>query len=165
MAYDTLNNQKQGGKVWEIGGELGFLAGSVVKYNSVDVTSVFSGASTGVVTVGSALNFGAGSIVNVDSATATAVSNAVTMNKMAGVVTTESLTTAAGSGQAITIHNTTVAAGDLASIDLVGGGTNTRNVIASYVTSANTLTVTLKNAEPTNALNGTILFSFVVFKA
>ncbi len=110
------------------------------------------------------LNFAASGIVNLDSETKTCTSNACTSNKQATVVTTESLSTAAGSSQAITITNSLVAAGDLAWVE-VAGGTNTTPVIHKAVTTSSTITVTFTNIDPAAALNGTIVFNVRVDKA
>lgn len=126
-----------------------------------------AGATTmsGVVTFGSNPTFAAGKTLDLDSATATGSSHAATVTKYAVVYTTESLTTAAGSSQAEVITLTGIAAGDLAFVTKAGG-TNTRhNYQLEAVTTSNTVTVTIYNTEPTNALNGTIIFNVWVVKA
>lgn len=109
--------------------------------------------------------FAAGKTLDLDSATATLSSNAATVTKYACVVTSESLTTAAGASQAFVITLTGVAAGDLAFVTKCGG-TNTRhNYQLEAVTTTDTVTVTLYNTEPTNAINGTVKFNVWVLKA
>jgi hypothetical protein len=99
------------------------------------------------------------------AATATLVSNAATVTKYAVQVTTEALTTAAGATQACTLTLTGVNTTDLAFTQLVGG-TNTRLHLALYaVCTANTITVTIANIGPTNAINGTVIFNVWVVKA
>ena len=101
----------------------------------------------------------------VEAATATLSSNAATVTKYAVQVTTEALTTAAGASQACTLTLAGVAATDLAFVQLVGG-TNTRLHLQTFaVCTANTVTVTIANIGPTNAVNGTIIFNVVVLKA
>lgn len=127
-----------------------------------------AGAQTlaGALTLNATPVLGAGTTIDLDSGTATLVSNATTLTKYAGVITTESLTTAAGSSQALTLTLTGVAAGDMAFVQYQGAGTNTRRGIQiGAVTTSNTLTVTLYNIEPTNALNGTVVFNFWILKA
>ncbi len=119
----------------------------------------FTGAVTGNVVLG------AGDNINLDSATATLSSNAATITKYAAVVTSEALTTAAGASQAFVITLTGVAAGDLAFVQPVGGTNTRRNYNLLAVTTTDTITVTLYNTEPTNAINGTVIFNLVVFKA
>lgn len=97
--------------------------------------------------------------------TATLSSNAATVTKYAVQVTTEALTTAAGSSQACTLTLAGVAATDMAFVQLVGG-TNTRLHLQAYAAcTANTVTVTIANIGPTNAVNGTIIFNVWVIKA
>lgn len=128
---------------------------------TVSSTSTFTGAAT----FNANPVLGTGTTLNLDSATATLSSNAATVTKYAVVVTTEALTTAAGASQAFAITLTGVAAGDLAFVQ-AAGGTNTRqNYRYSAVTSTDTVTVTLYNTEPTNAINGTLIFNLWVLKA
>lgn len=99
------------------------------------------------------------------ASTATLSSNAATVTTYAVQVTTESLTTAAGSSQACTLTLTGVAATDMAFATLCGG-TNTRaHIQLAAVCTADTVTVTIYNIGPTNALNGTVKFNVWVIKA
>lgn len=124
-------------------------------------TSTFTGAPT----FNANAIIGVGKTLDLDSQTGTLSSNAITATKYAGVITSESLTTAAGAAQAFVITLSGVAAGDLAFIQRAGG-TNTRvNFNLSAVTTSNTLTVTLNNTEPTNAINGTVIFNYWILKA
>ena len=108
---------------------------------------------------------GVGRTVNLDSGTATLVTNAATVTKFASVVTSEALTTAAAATETFVITLTGVAAGDLAFVT-ASGGTNTRkNLTWEAVTTTNTITVKMTNAEPTNAVNGTVKFNLWVLKA
>lgn len=102
--------------------------------------------------------------IQISKSTATLVSNAATVTKLAGTITTEALTTAAGASQAFTITIPGVSAGDLASVQRAGGTNTRQNYIYSAVTTANTLTVTVYNNEPTNALNGTLIFNYTITK-
>lgn len=131
-------------------------------------------SSKGIATITSAtittanvttLALAAGGTVDLDSTTATLSSNAATITKWACKVTTEALTTAAGASQAFTITLSGVAAGDFAFVQGTGAGTNTRNN-HNYTAActSNTVTVTVRNTEPTNALNGTLVFNLIVFK-
>lgn len=103
--------------------------------------------------------------LNLDATTATLSSNAATVTKYAVQVTTEALTTAAGASQACVLTLSGVSATDMAYVQLVGG-TNTRLHLQTYAAcTANTVTVTIANIGPTNAVNGTIIFNVFVFKA
>jgi len=102
--------------------------------------------------------------LNIENGTATLSSNAATVTKYAVQVTTEALTTAAGASQACTLTLTGVSATDLAMVQLVGG-TNTRLHLQTYAAcTTNTVTVTIANIGPTNAVNGTIIFNVFVLK-
>jgi len=102
--------------------------------------------------------------IQISKSTATLVSNAATVTKLAGTITTESLTTAAGASQAFTITLVGLVAGDIASIQRAGGSNTRQNYSYSAVVTTNTLTVTVYNNEPTNALNGTLIFNYVITK-
>jgi hypothetical protein len=124
-------------------------------------TSTFTGAPT----FNSDPIIGVGKTLNLDSSTVTLVSNAATITKYACQVTTEALTTAAGASQACVLTLTGVAATDLAFVTLAGG-TNTRLLLGTQaVCTSNTITVTITNHEPTNAINGTVIFNLWVVKA
>jgi hypothetical protein len=100
-----------------------------------------------------------------EAATATLVTNAATVTKYLVQVTTEALTTAAGASQACTLTLAGVSATDLALVQLVGG-TNTRLHLQTYAAcTTNTVTVTIANIGPTNAINGTVIFNVWVVKA
>lgn len=93
-------------------------------------------------------------------ATRTLVSNAGTITTGASIaqITTESLSTAAGSSQAFVITQTGVTVGTLALIQY-SAGTNTRSRVGfRSVCTTDTITVTVDNHEASNALNGTLLF-------
>lgn len=114
----------------------------------------------GALTINGQLIMGPASSIAQNLSNATAVANAVTTTANGGVITTAALTTAAAGTQTITINKAGVVATDRAMAQLAGG-TNTRNVaIASVVCGANTIVVTLRNDDPTNALNGTVKFSW-----
>lgn len=126
-----------------------------------------SGALTvaGVATFNANPTFGAGNTLNLDSATATLSSNAATVTKYAVVVTSEALTTAAGASQAFVITLTGAAATDLAFVTKAGGTNTRKNYQLEAVMTTNTCTVTLYNTEPTNAINGTVIFNLWIVKA
>lgn len=112
------------------------------------------------------LTFGVGGLLNVDSGTTTAAAGAATLNKMAGVVTTEALTTAGLASYTLTLTNSTIAAADLVFFS-IANGTNTAGTPLTGLAkpSAGSCTFTVYNAHGTVALNGTIVISFFVLKA
>lgn len=113
----------------------------------------------GALTINGQLIMGPDSNVAQNLSNATAVANAVTTTANGGVITTGALTTASGLTQAITINKAGVVATDRAMVNLAGGS-NTRPVAISAVCGANTIVVTLRNDDPTNALNGTVKFAW-----
>lgn len=149
--------------------ELNVLSGAT-NANSGTGKAVILGTS-GAVTIAGAATFnadpiiGAGKTINLDSAAASLTSNAVTLTKFAGVITSEALTTAAGASQAFVLTLAGVAAGDLAMVTAAGGTNTRKNYTYEAVTTTNTITVTLFNNEPVNAINGTLIFNLWVLKA
>lgn len=103
--------------------------------------------------------------VDTGTKTATATAGAATLSKNAGVVTSEALTTAAGAVYTLTLTNTVIAATDtvLASVQ---NGTNTQGwVHLERVTpGSGSVAITVRNIHASEALNGTIKISYVVFQ-
>lgn len=128
---------------------------------TVSSTSTFTGAPT----FNADPIIGTGKTINLDSALATLSSNAATVTKYAVQVTSEALTTAAGAAQAFAITLTGVAATDLAFVQAAGGSNTREHYVYKAVCSSNTITVTVNNIGPTDALNGTLIFNLWVLKA
>jgi hypothetical protein len=96
--------------------------------------------------------------------TATAVAGAATLNKMAGVITSEALTTAAGADYTLTLTNSDIAAADqvMASVQLTTpGGTP---CVASVTPSAGQVIIVVQNIHATAPFAGAIKISYAVFK-
>lgn len=94
--------------------------------------------------------------------------NTVTANTPTGRITTATLTTASNVTQAIVINNTFAEVGDIveAKIESYSGTYFTNGlptIINSRVSAAGVITVNIAN-NSLNALNGTVVFTFVVFK-
>ena len=103
-----------------------------------------------------------GSIL-LDRGTATSTAGAATINHQAGVVTTESLTTASGSAYSFTLTNSRITTSSIVLCQLLGG-TNTKHGLSFTATSSSgsaTISV-LNNDISAAALNGTLIFGFVV---
>lgn len=98
--------------------------------------------------------------------TATASSSAATINALAGKVTSEGLTTAAGAAETITVNNSNVAAGDIV-LCSVANGTNTQGVVVCgrVTPGSGSFTVAVENQHASQAFNGTVVVSFSVIKA
>jgi len=109
---------------------------------------------------------GVGGTINADSSTATATAGAATLSKMAGVVTSESLTTAAAAAYTLTLTNTVIAATDLVFVS-VANGTNSAGipVVGRVTPGSGSCTILIENQHGADAFNGTIKISFLVIKA
>ena len=79
------------------------------------------------------------------------------------VVTTDSLSTAAGSSQAITLNQAGVVVGDLVQVTWAGGTTTAGFPVVKAVTGGGTIAVTIYNAG-SSAFNGTLVLNVQVTK-
>lgn len=95
--------------------------------------------------------------------TGTASSNAVTISKQVGQITTESLTTAGLASQDITVTNTFVVAAGCV-VASVMNGTNTQGTpaIGKITPAAGSVVIQLCNLHASQAFNGTFKISFIV---
>ncbi len=96
-----------------------------------------------------------------------AVAGAATLAAIQGKVTSEALTTAQNAIYTLTLTNTSIAAADIV-LASVANGTNTQGtpVITRIQPAAGSVVILVSNLHATaQALNGTIVVSFVVVKA
>jgi hypothetical protein len=100
------------------------------------------------------------------SGTATATAGAATLNAGRGKITTEALTTAAAASYTLTLTNSAIAAADIVLVS-VANGTNTQGitVVQSVTPAAGSVVILINNQHAAQALNGTLVISFVVVKA
>ena len=128
-------------------------------FTSSTIDGVTLGATTPGPVTTSALH------VDTGTKTATASSGAATLNKMAGVITSEALTTAAAATYALTLTNSDVAATDqvFASVQY-GSSTTGTPAVATVAPGAGSVVITVQDIHATAALNGTIKISFLVVK-
>lgn len=105
-----------------------------------------------------------GATLGKQSGTATAASGAATLNSLQGIITTESLATAAGAEYTLTLTNNQIAAGDfvLASAD-AGSSAGTPGIGGCTVT-AGQVVITVTNLHAANAFNAAIKIGFRVIK-
>lgn len=103
--------------------------------------------------------------LQLNGGTATATAGAATLANKAGLVTSESLSTAAAGLYTLTITDTAVAATDLCLAN-AAYGTSTTGVpdVARVQPGAGSLVVVIQNIAASAALNGTIVIGFVCFK-
>jgi hypothetical protein len=100
-------------------------------------------------------------------ATAAAVSGAVTVTALQAKITSEALTTAQNAIYTLTVTDTLIEAGDIV-LASVANGTNTQGspVVTRVSPAAGSVVILVANLHASaQALNGTIVVSFQVFKA
>lgn len=129
------------------------------------VTSNTAQTITGVKTFSANPVFTVGKTIKSNVAATTFTSNAATGTSYFVQATTPALTTAAGASQAEVYTLTGVAAADIAFVTIAGGTNTRKNIRAEAVCTTDTVTVTIYNTEPTNAVNGTIIFNMMILKA
>lgn len=110
-------------------------------------------------------------IANVNTASAplavnqavTGSAGAATLNGVRGTVTTESLSTAAGATFTETITNSSIGAASQVYVT-IGNGTNAAGqpALATVTPAAGSVVLKIQNIHASNALNGTLVISFLV---
>lgn len=88
-----------------------------------------------------------------------------TLNTGAGVVTTDSLSTAPGGRQALTVENALVERNDIIMLTRAGGTNSTGAPECEAVAAPGRIIITLKNNAQSGAFNGTFVYNFLVVKA
>lgn len=141
------------------------LTPGAINSTTIGATTPSTGAfttlgSTGLATLGS---------VKIDTGTKTATATggttgAATLNKNSGIITSPSLTTAAGATWVLTITNSAIAATDQVYAQLATTSAGTP-IITNVVPGAGSVVITVTNIHATAALNNTVLISFLVVKA
>ena len=100
-----------------------------------------------------------------DYGTATAAAGAATLNKSAGTITSEALTTAAGSAYTLTLTNSQVAVGSVLAVTCDNGTNSTAGIELGRVTpAAGSVVILVWNRHASSALNGTIKVQFAILK-
>lgn len=103
--------------------------------------------------------------LDIGTKTASATAGAATLNKDAGVITSEALTTAAGAQYTLTLTDSSIAAGDqvMASVQY-GSSTTGTPAVMTVTPGAGQVVIVIQNLHATAVLNGTIRISFMVLK-
>lgn len=97
--------------------------------------------------------------------TGTASSGAVTLAALAAKITTEALSTAAGSLYTLTITNSMVAADDIVMASVQNGSASAGSPMIEKVTvAAGSIVILVKNVHSSAAFNGTLKIAFVVHR-
>lgn len=122
-----------------------------------------SGPAIRLATPNGTLNLYGDSLAGGSIGSATLSSNAATLNKRAGFITSEDLTTTTGTAITITITNSYVTATSIILVS-AGNGTNTGGQVSvlEVTPGSGSFTVRIKNASGATAFNGTITLSFYV---
>lgn len=105
--------------------------------------------------------------VDTGTKTATATAGAATLNKRAGKITSEALTTAQNAIYTLTLTNSDIAAADMVFAS-VTDGTNTQGtpMIGLVTPAAGSVVIEVINKHASaEAFNGTVVVSFLVVKA
>ena len=107
---------------------------------------------------------GTGKITGAGAFTSTA--GAATINKTAGQITTEALTTAALASYTMTLTNSLIEATSIVLVTVGLGTSTTGEPVVLYATpAAGSAVIIIKNVHGTVALNGTLKINFAVFNA
>lgn len=138
-----------------------------INANFTDLYNTFGGSANPSVTTLTASGLATEQSLKLDTGTktATATSGAATLNKSSGIVTSEALTTAAGSTYTLTLTNSAIAAGDIPMVSIDSNGTAGIPSLTSAKCTANTLTVIVTNIHATAAFNAAIKIQFAILKA
>lgn len=108
------------------------------------------------------LNFSEG--ITFDTGTVSATAGAATLNKQSGTITSEALTTAAGSDYVLTLTNSLITTTSKVFVTVDNGTNTTEGISVQRVTPGpGSAVIRVRNVHAASALNGTIKISFVVF--
>jgi len=144
---------------------LGFTDPILSKAAPGEIGGTTPAAGTFTTVAGTSVTVRAGGTFDADNGTATASGGAATLSKMAGIVTSESLTTAAAATYTLTLTNTLVTAASNILVT-VGLGTATTGVpvVHKVTPGSGSVAIVIKNNDPAAALNGTILVQYMIVK-
>lgn len=145
---------------------VGLLALVAISFATVDNASaqkaLFKGQTGGAIIKNSATG---GTADELTTGTATSTAAAATLNTDSGKITTEALTTAGLANYTFTLTNSKIAATSKVFVS-VENGTNTQGTLLPYriTPGAGSCVILLRNQHATEALNGTIKFSFLTIQ-
>lgn len=95
--------------------------------------------------------------------TVTGSSNTATLNYGAGVITTESVSTTAGSTYTETLTNSFIAATDIVLVEVTTTGTGTP-AVTKVTPAAGSVAIIIQNIHSATAFNAALKISYVVIK-
>ena len=139
------------------------VAGDIATFSNVGGTLTDSGIIATNVMLKNAVNtLTAPGRIIAAKVNGTEATNAVTASGMSGVITTSSLTTAAGSAYSITWTNTYITTTSTILLNIQGGTNAVKTIVMTATPGSGTATLVINNIGPTNALSGTILIGYLV---
>ncbi len=146
-------------------GDVAFPGLSPTAIDNMVIGAVTPAAGTFTTATTTGLATAASIKVDTGTKTASATAGAATLNKNSGVITSESLTTAAGATYTLTITDSAVAAADQVYAS-VQNGTNSAGLpaVTTITPASGSLVVVVRNAHATDAFNGTIKVAYTVIK-
>lgn len=103
-------------------------------------------------------------VLEIETGSVTLSSNAGTLNAIAGKITTETLTTAAGDPVTLTITNSEVAATDIILVTRNGGTSDEGTPEWKVTPGSGSFAILLENRHASAAFDGTFIFGFLVIK-
>lgn len=166
LDLDTTTNESLATLIGKLNDMLTELYAASSTTPTPSVTSLTASGDVGSATVTATGKITGGSLVlDTGTKTASATGGAATLNKDAGVITSESLTTAAGASYTLTLTNSSVAAGDqvFASVQY-GSATAGTPCITRVTPGSGSVVIVVQNIHASAALDGTIKISFLVVK-
>lgn len=102
--------------------------------------------------------------IDVSSGSATSTAGAATINNQTGVITTESLSTAAGATYTMTLTNSLIKATSIVNVSVGKGSATTGSPVVTWVTpAAGSCVIIIQNVHASAALNGTVMICYNVF--
>lgn len=110
------------------------------------------------------LRLDAEAVIEVETGAVTLSTNAGTLDAIAGKITSEALTTAAGVAVTFTITNAMVAAADIILVTRQGGTSDEGTPEYTVTPGAGSFTILLENRHASAAFDGTFIFGFLVIK-
>lgn len=142
---------------------LGFTDPILDKAAPGEIGGTTPAAITGTTVTGDALTVASGGTFVADNGTASATAGAATSNTMAGVITSEALTTAVDATYTLTLTNSLVTANSNILVTTgLGTATTGSPQVLSVTPGAGSVSIVIKNNDSTNALNGTILVQYMI---
>lgn len=95
----------------------------------------------------------------------TDITTAVTLNKVCGTITTQTVSAAIGIEHAFVLNNSNIAVGDIVLTQVVNYAGGGYPLVACTNVSAGSCVITITNIHNANALSGTMTINFAVIKA